>query len=101
MSWMVLGGSSVREKGLLVDLSSSLALRAPEPRCVPELATASGRGLSPFPEPPAPGRCRLSLMLAMTQEGRDVAVKTGRRRSTPVAWEVGDQALFPMPSRWW
>ena len=62
---MVLGGSSVREKGLLVDLSSSLALRAPEPRCVPELATASGRGLSPFPEPPAPGRCRLSLMLAM------------------------------------
>ena len=35
-----------------------------------------------------------------TAVGRGGSADRGRRWSSPVAWEAGDQALFPMTSRW-
>ena len=57
---------------------------------------AQGRKTRPSKEGPfLEGPCRVD-----TGGERGGSADRGRRWPTPVAREVGDQALFPMPSRW-
>lgn len=97
------GGTGLEQEGLWADLSGELRSLGPRPRggkgsrrgnCSP--GWSGGMKTGPSREGPfLKGPYQVD-----TGGGRGGSEDRGRRWSTPVAWEAGDQALFPMTSRW-